>query len=58
MAKTVSDFPVGTKVNFLAGPTRIPVNGAEVTGDDNGFLVTKDDTGRVRKVRPGALTVA
>lgn len=54
---SISDFPVGSRVSFLAGPTRVPVT-AEVTGDDNGFVVTKDDAGKVRKARPGALTAA
>jgi hypothetical protein len=48
-------FPVGSRVSFLAGPTRIPVNNAEVTGHDNGFIVTTDESGRIRKVRPKAI---
>lgn len=56
MSKTPLEFAVGTKVSFLAGPTRISVTGAEVTGHDGQFVVTKDASGRVRKVRPGAIT--
>jgi len=51
----LSDFAVGSKVSFLAGPTRIPVTDATVEGTDNGFLVTKDAAGKTRKVRPGAI---
>jgi hypothetical protein len=54
----LSQFPVGSRVNFLAGPTRVAVTGAEVTGHDNGFAVTKDAAGKVRKARPKALTLA
>jgi len=53
----LSNFPLGARVNFLAGPTRVPVN-AEITGHDNGFAVTKDPVGKVRKARPKALTLA
>jgi len=56
MAKSPTEFPVGTKVSFLAGPTRIAVSGAEVTGHDGQFVVTKDAAGKVRKIRPGAIT--
>lgn len=49
----LSDY-LGKTVSFKAGPTRVPVT-AEVTGDDNGFLVTKDSAGKVRKVRLGAI---
>lgn len=52
----LTDFPIGSKVSYLAGPTRIPVNDAEVTGSDNGFLITVDSAGKQRKVRPGAIT--
>lgn len=58
MAVDLTPFPVGSRVNFLAGPTRIPVNNAEVTGHDNGFLVTTDAAGKVRKARPAAATLA
>lgn len=58
MALDLSTFPIGSRVNFLAGPTRLPINNAEVTGHDNGFVVTKDSVGRERKVRPKALTLA
>jgi len=51
----LSDFPVGSKVSFKAGPTRVQVTDAEVTGSDNGFLVTKDAAGKERKVRVGAI---
>ena len=56
MAKSPTEFAVGTKVSFLAGPTRIPVSDAEVTGHDGQFVVTKDGDGKVRKIRPGAIT--
>lgn len=55
---TTSDFPLGSRVNFLTGPTRLSVRGAEVTGYDNGFVVTKDAAGKVRKARPGACSAA
>lgn len=51
----VSDFPVGSTVSFKAGPTRVQVTGATITGTDNGFLVTQDAAGKTRKVRPGAI---
>jgi len=51
----LSDFPVGTKVSFKTGPTRIQVDNAEVTGSDNGFLITKDSVGKERKVRVGQI---
>jgi hypothetical protein len=51
-----TDFAVGRKVSFLAGPTRIPVTDAEVTGHDGQFVVTTDAAGKVRKIRPGAIT--
>jgi hypothetical protein len=54
---SVNDFPVGSYVDFLAGPTRVPVN-AKVTGYDNGFVVTQDATGKERKARPKACTIA
>jgi len=53
----LSDFPVGSLVSFKAGPTRVQVTDAEVTGTDNGFLVTKDKAGKQRKVRVGAVQV-
>lgn len=58
MAANTSDFPIGSRVSFLAGPTRVRVDNAEVTGHDNGFVVTKDSAGKVRKARPGACTAA
>lgn len=58
MAVDLSGFPIGTGVNFLAGPTRIPVNNAKVTAHDNGFLVTVDAAGKTRKARPKACTKA
>ena len=51
-------FPIGSNVNFLAGPTRIPVNNAKVTAHDNGFVVTVDASGKQRKARPAACTPA
>jgi len=51
-----TEFAIGSKVSFLAGPTRISVTGAEVTGHDGQFVVTKDADGKVRKIRPGAIT--
>ncbi len=51
----LSDFAPGDKVSFKAGPTRVQVTNAEVTGFDNGFVVTKDSDGKVRKVRVGAI---
>lgn len=56
MSKSPTEFAVGTKVSYLAGPTRIPVTDAEVTGHEGQFVVTKDAAGKVRKVRPGAIT--
>ena len=56
MAQSPTELPVGTKVSFLAGPTRVAVNGAEVTGHEGQFVVTKDDAGKIRKIRPGAIT--
>lgn len=55
MAKSPSEFSVGSKVSFLAGPTRVQVTDATVTGHDGQFVVTKDDSGKERKVRPGAI---
>jgi len=56
MAKSPTEYAVGTKVSFLAGPTKVPVTDAEVTGHDGQFVVTKDAANKVRKVRPGAIT--
>lgn len=50
-----TDFAVGSTVNFLAGPTRVPVT-ATVTGHDGQFVLTKDANGKERKTRPGAIT--
>lgn len=55
MAKSPTEYPVGTKVSFLAGPTRVQVNNAEVVGHDGQFVVTKDDSGKERRVRPGSI---
>jgi len=55
MAKSPTEFAVGTTVNFLAGPTRVPVT-ADVTGHEGQFVVTQDAAGKTRKVRPGAIT--
>lgn len=57
MAADPTVFPIGSRVSFLAGPTRLAVT-AEVTGYDNGFLVTKDDNGKERKARAGAASAA
>jgi len=56
MSKSPTEFAVGTKVSFLAGPTRVAVNDAEVTGHEGQFVLTKDAAGKERKVRPGAIT--
>lgn len=56
MAANPTTFPIGSRVSFLAGPTRVAVDNAEVTGHDNGFVVTKGADGKVRKARPGACT--
>ena len=55
MAKSPTEFAVGSTVNFLAGPTRVPVT-ATVTGHDGQFVLTKDANGKERKTRPGAIT--
>jgi len=55
-SKTPTDIALGTKVSFLAGPTRVSVKDAEVTGYEGQFVITKDADGKVRKVRPGAIT--
>lgn len=47
-------FKIGDKVTFKAGPRSRDLTTAEVIGEDNGFLVTKDISGKERKVRPAS----
>lgn len=54
MAASPTDFPIGSTVNFKAGPTQVPVT-AKVTGHEGQFVVTEDASGKTRKTRPGAI---
>lgn len=56
MSKSPTEFAVGSRVSFLAGPTRISVSDAEVIGHEGQFVVTRDADSKVRKIRPGAIT--
>lgn len=47
---------IGKTVKFTSGRNKTEYT-AEVVGEDNGWLVTKDSAGIERKVRPGAVTV-
>lgn len=49
-----NEFKNGDVVKFKAGPKSTGLTTAKVTGSDGVFLVTKDDLGKERKVRPGA----
>lgn len=55
MSKT---FTNGSRVSFLPGPRSSTRVTATVTGQEGAFLVTKDDAGKVRKVRPGSCAAA
>lgn len=48
---------VGATVTFKTGRSGTEFT-AKVTSIDGQFVVTTDDAGKVRKVRPGACTVA
>ncbi len=48
---------LGKTVRFKPGPKAYGTVDATVTGVDGAFLVTKDATGKERKVRPGATTI-
>lgn len=49
----IDHFPTGTRVRFKPLPWKEAVVEATVTGvAARGFLVTKDDAGKERKVRP------
>lgn len=50
----MSEIKVGDKVQFKPGPrSKGPVT-ATVTGQADGYLLTKDADGNERKARPGA----
>ena len=51
-------FPNGTRVTFKAGPKSKSLTTATVDSFDGVFLVTKDEAGKERKIRPGACTAA
>lgn len=54
MAQSPTEYAVGSSITFVVGPTRIR-DTAEVTGHEGQFIVTKNSSGRVRKVRPGSV---
>ena len=61
---TTTAFKKGDRVSFLAGPRSTARTIARVTGEEpatsglGSYLITEDDAGKVRKVRPGACTSA
>lgn len=50
----MSTFKNGDTVVFRAGPRSTTDTTAKVTGQDGAFLVTKDATGKERKIRAGS----
>jgi len=53
-----ASFPNGSKVRFRAGPRSTSDTIATVVRTDGAFLVTRDDAGKERKIRPGSCTAA
>lgn len=50
----MTEFATGTRVRFYPGPKSTSTVDATVVGRDGSFLLTKDATGKERKVRPGS----
>ena len=52
---SMSDYKIGDRVSFMAGPRSTSETTAKVTAHaEGGFLTTTDVEGKVRKVRPGS----
>ncbi|QCO07284.1 hypothetical protein [Azospirillum argentinense] len=54
----MADFKKGDRVSFKPGPKAKDNVTATVSAIEGAFLVTKDDDGKERRVRPGACTAA
>lgn len=54
----MTEFKNGDTVKFKAGPKSTGLTTAKVTGKHGVYLVTTDDAGKERRVRPGACTLA
>lgn len=51
-------FEIGQKVKFLPGPRSSQKVTATIFAINGGYLHTRDDAGKERKVRPGAASRA
>ena len=56
MAADHKGFKEGAKVGFQVGKAKTYYE-AKVTGSEGAFVVTTDEAGKVRKVRPGACSL-
>lgn len=55
MSKNPNDIALGTVISFKAGPTRKLIENCTVVGHEGQFVIAKDESGFLRKVRPGSI---